>query len=71
MWQAARLNHVLREGLSWKRMVQEFPDLVCDPDSFLPQRREALLDLFQEYAKEWDLDAVTAELERISMESSS
>ncbi|AFR08178.1 hypothetical protein VSQ78_05500 [Nocardiopsis alba] len=69
MWQAARLNHVLREGLSWKRMVQEFPDLVCDPDSFLPQRREALLALFQEYAKEWDLDAVTAELERISMEN--
>ena len=64
-WQVARLNHVLREGLSWERMVREFPDLVCDPESFLPDRREVLLDLFQEYAKEWDLNAVTAELARI------
>lgn len=68
-WQVARLNHVLREGLSWERMVQEFPDLVCDPESFLPERREVLLELFQQYAKEWDLGAVTAELTRIFEEN--
>lgn len=70
LWQVARLHHVLREGLCWERMVQEFPDLVCDPDSFLPNRREVLLDLFQGYAEEWNLEQVAAELARIAEENS-
>ncbi|MER6626081.1 7-cyano-7-deazaguanine synthase [Streptomyces sp. NPDC000931] len=60
-WQVARLRHVLRDGLDWTRMVREFPDIVCDPGSFLPERREVLLRLFSEYAKEWDLSSVTKE----------
>lgn len=60
-WQVARLRHAMREGLSWKRMVREFPDLVCDPESFRAERREELLNLFSRYAAEWDLPAVTAE----------
>ncbi|WP_017571625.1 7-cyano-7-deazaguanine synthase [Nocardiopsis halotolerans] len=61
-WQVARLRHAMSEGLSWRRMVREFPDLVCDPDSFRPERRGELLDLFSRYAAEWDLPAVAAEL---------
>ena len=62
-WQVARLRHAMREGLSWKRMVREFPDLVCDPGSFLPERRGELLKLFSRYAAEWDLPAVAAEFD--------
>lgn len=60
-WQVARLRHVLRDGLDWERMVREFPDIVCDPESFLPGRREVLLSLFKEYAGEWDLPSVVQE----------
>lgn len=60
-WQVARLRHALRDGLDWARMVREFPDIVCDPESFLPDRREVLLDLFEEYAGEWDLPSVIEE----------
>ncbi|WP_235431979.1 7-cyano-7-deazaguanine synthase [Nocardiopsis sp. RV163] len=60
-WQVARLRHAMSGGLSWKRMVREFPDLVCDPDSFLPEHRGELLDLFSRYAAEWDLPSVAAE----------
>lgn len=60
-WQVARLHHALRDGLSWERMVREFPDLVCDPDSFLPERREALLTLFEDYVREWGVQSVLEE----------
>lgn len=60
-WQVSRLHHALRDGLSWERMVREFPDLVCDPESFLPERRETLLGLFRDYTEEWDLPAVIEE----------
>ncbi|WP_017597333.1 adenine nucleotide alpha hydrolase family protein [Nocardiopsis lucentensis] len=60
-WQVARLRHAMRDGLSWRRMVQEFPDLVCDPGSFDPARRRELLDLFRDYAREWDLPSVIEE----------
>ncbi|WP_017547041.1 7-cyano-7-deazaguanine synthase [Nocardiopsis prasina] len=60
-WQVARLRHVLRDGFDWVRMVREFPDIVCDPRSFLPERREVLLRVFTEYASEWDLPAVIKE----------
>jgi 7-cyano-7-deazaguanine synthase in queuosine biosynthesis len=60
-WQVARLRHAMRGGLSWDRMVREFPDLVCDPESFLPERRGELLDLLRRYAAEWDRPAVAAE----------
>ena len=60
-WQIARLHHALRNGFDWARMVREFPDIVCDPDSFVPERREVLVGLFKDYAEEWDLPSVIAE----------
>lgn len=57
-WQVARMRHALRKGPSWAHMVREFPDLVCDPDSFRPEHRSDLLRLFDTYATEWELEEV-------------